>query len=69
MAALLAVIRVAMRHLWAALAALTHRAAKTFKSHGDDLEARCQTRNGDWHKTKLDDFQKCRGQIINEDGN
>ncbi len=45
------------------------QSCKDIKSHGDDLEARCQTRNGDWHKTKLDDFQKCRGQIINEDGN
>jgi len=42
---------------------------KDIRSHGDDLEARCQTRNGDWHKTSLDDYQKCRGQIINEDGN
>jgi hypothetical protein len=45
------------------------QSCKDIKSHGDDLEARCQTRNGDWHKTSLDDYQKCRGQIINEDGN
>ncbi|HEY7404638.1 MAG TPA: CVNH domain-containing protein [Candidatus Angelobacter sp.] len=37
--------------------------------HGDDLEARCQNSNGDWHKTKLDDFQKCHGDVANEDGN
>ena len=42
---------------------------KDIKSHGDDLEARCQTRNGDWRKTSLDDYKKCRGQIINDDGN
>jgi CVNH domain-containing protein len=42
---------------------------KDIKSHGDDLEARCQTRNGDWHKTSLDDYKKCSGQIINDDGN
>lgn len=42
---------------------------KDIKSHGDDLEARCKTVNGDWHNTKLDDYRKCRGQIINKDGN
>ncbi|MGZ4872230.1 MAG: CVNH domain-containing protein [Candidatus Angelobacter sp.] len=45
------------------------QSCKDIKSHGDDLEARCQTRSGDWHKTSLDDYQKCRGQIINDDGN
>jgi hypothetical protein len=35
---------------------------------GDDLHARCQTRNGDWADTKLDDFKKCHGDIINDDG-
>jgi hypothetical protein len=45
------------------------RTCKDIKSHGDDLEARCKTRNGDWNKTSLDDFKKCRGQIINDDGN
>jgi len=39
------------------------------RAHGDDLEARCQTANGDWHKTKLDDYQKCRGDVANENGN
>jgi hypothetical protein len=42
---------------------------KDIKSHGDDLEARCKTVNGDWHNTKLDDYRKCHGQIVNEDGN
>ena len=45
------------------------RTCKDIKSHGDDLHARCQTRDGGWHETKLDDFKKCRGQIINDDGN
>ena len=36
--------------------------------HGDDLEARCQSKGGDWHDAKLDDFQKCRSDIINDDG-
>lgn len=42
---------------------------KDIKSHGDDLEARCKTVNGDWRNTKLDDYRKCHGQIINDDGN
>ncbi|HEY2115016.1 MAG TPA: CVNH domain-containing protein, partial [Candidatus Angelobacter sp.] len=42
---------------------------RDIKSHGDDLEARCKTRNGDWNKTGLDDYRKCHGQIINDDGN
>jgi hypothetical protein len=41
---------------------------KDIKSHDNYLEARCQTKNGDWHKTSLDDFQGCHGQIVNEDG-
>ena len=45
------------------------RTCKDIKSHGDDLEARCKTTNGDWHNTKLDDYRKCKGQIINDDGN
>jgi hypothetical protein len=42
---------------------------KDIKSHGDDLEARCKTVNGDWNNTKLDDYRKCKGQIVNDDGN
>jgi hypothetical protein len=42
---------------------------KDIKSHGDDLEARCKNVNGDWNNSKLDDYRKCKGQIINDDGN
>ena len=35
---------------------------------GDDLKARCQTASGDWHDAKLDDYQKCRGDVVNENG-
>jgi hypothetical protein len=45
------------------------QSCKDIKSHGDHLEARCQAHDGDWHKTSLDDFHGCHGQIINEDGN
>ena len=36
---------------------------------GDDLKARCQTRNGSVHDTSMDDYRKCRGDIINDNGN
>ena len=45
------------------------QSCKDIKSHGDDLKARCKTRNGDWRETSLDDYRKCHGQIVNEDGN
>jgi CVNH domain len=35
---------------------------------GDDLKARCQTADGNWHDAKLDDYQKCRGDVVNENG-
>lgn len=35
---------------------------------GDDLHARCQTRNGDWVDAKMDDYKSCHGDIVNDDG-
>lgn len=35
---------------------------------GDDLKARCQSRNGDVHDASLDDYKKCKSDIINDDG-
>ena len=35
---------------------------------GDDLKARCQSADGNWHNAKLDDYQKCRGDVVNENG-
>jgi hypothetical protein len=45
------------------------QSCQEIRVHGDDLEARCQTADGNWHKTKLDDYQKCRGDVANENGN
>jgi hypothetical protein len=39
------------------------------RRHGDTLEAVCQSRDGDWHRTTLNDYQDCRGQIVNDGGN
>jgi hypothetical protein len=41
---------------------------KDIKNHDGVLEARCQTRGGDWHRTSMNDFAGCHGQIINDDG-
>ena len=62
-------IRVVMARPSADLRGPYTQNCKDIKSHGDDLEARCKTVNGDWHNTKLDDYRKCKGQIVNEDGN
>ncbi|HYX52506.1 MAG TPA: CVNH domain-containing protein [Candidatus Limnocylindrales bacterium] len=35
---------------------------------GDDLRARCQTANGMWTWTQLDGFDRCGGDIANENG-
>jgi hypothetical protein len=39
------------------------------RRQGDTLEAVCQSRDGDWHRTTLNDYRDCRGQIVNDDGN
>lgn len=39
------------------------------RRRGDTLEAVCQSRDGDWHRTTLNDYQDCRGQIVNDGGN
>ncbi|MCU1255449.1 MAG: hypothetical protein JWM83_1748 [Candidatus Angelobacter sp.] len=39
------------------------------RRQGDTLEAVCQSRDGDWHRTTLNDYRDCRGQIVNDGGN
>ena len=36
---------------------------------GSTLYAECQDRSGGWHRTELPDYQRCRGEIQNIDGN
>lgn len=36
---------------------------------GDRLVAECQERDGDWRRTSLDDFNRCSGEIVNNNGN
>ncbi|HYX53360.1 MAG TPA: CVNH domain-containing protein, partial [Candidatus Limnocylindrales bacterium] len=42
---------------------------RSVRYKGDDLHATCEATDGSWHETKLDDYRKCRGTIINDNGN
>lgn len=41
---------------------------RNIRTEGDRLEAECQKRNGDWRRTSLDDFDRCRSAIANDNG-
>lgn len=45
------------------------RTCRNIHINGDKLEAECQEADGDWHGTSLDDFNRCRSEIVNKDGN
>ena len=38
------------------------------RTNGTTLEARCQTRDGNWNRTSLPDFNQCTGGIENDNG-
>lgn len=38
------------------------------RTNGNTLEARCQTRDGNWNRTSLPDFNQCASEIENDDG-
>ncbi|HEX2330515.1 MAG TPA: CVNH domain-containing protein [Candidatus Angelobacter sp.] len=46
-----------------------NQTCRSVRFKGDDLHAKCQATDGSWHDTKLDDYRKCRGNIINDNGN
>lgn len=35
---------------------------------GDRLNAKCKKRNGGWRNTSLNHFDRCRGEIVNDNG-
>ena len=37
-------------------------------TRGDDLTAVCETANGNWTATTLDGYDRCVGEIVNDDG-
>ncbi len=44
------------------------QSCRDVKVGGDDLHARCQTNDGSWRDAKLDDYRKCKGDIVNDNG-
>jgi len=42
---------------------------RDIRVRGDSLSARCQTINGGWNRTGLNDIGRCIGEIVNDDGN
>lgn len=42
---------------------------RDIRADGNRLDAECQRRDGSWRRTSLDDMSRCRGSIINNDGN
>jgi len=36
---------------------------------GNELRARCQTKDGGWRDSSLNNYQRCRRDIGNDDGN
>ena len=41
---------------------------RDIERHGNTLEATCQARDGSWHDTALRHANKCRGDIVNDNG-
>lgn len=42
---------------------------RNIQVRGDHLDAECQTRDGNWRRTSLNDLDRCSGEIANDDGN
>src|SRR5438105_8169915 len=45
------------------------QSCQDIRTNGDRLTARCQTRDGSWRNTSMDDYQRCTTDIGNDDGN
>lgn len=41
---------------------------REIRTRGDDLTAVCQSMNGQWMPTTLDGYNRCVGEIVNDDG-
>jgi hypothetical protein len=41
---------------------------RDIRTRGDDLTAMCQTMNGQWTASTLDHYDRCSGEIVNDDG-
>ena len=45
------------------------QSCQDIRANGDRLTARCQTKDGSWRNTSMDDYQRCTTDIGNDDGN
>src|SRR2546423_10493260 len=45
------------------------QSCQDIRANGDRLTARCQTRDGSWRNSSMDDYQRCTTDIGNDDGN
>src|SRR5947209_19707949 len=45
------------------------QSCQDIRTNGDRLTARCQTKDGSWRNTSMDDYQRCTTDIGNDDGN
>jgi hypothetical protein len=41
---------------------------RNIRTNGNRLDADCQSRDGNWRHTTLDEFDRCRGEIANDNG-
>jgi hypothetical protein len=44
------------------------QSCRDIEVHGDTLRARCETEEGQWRETTLNDIDRCVGEIVNDDG-
>jgi len=44
------------------------QSCRDIRVEGDYLQARCQSGDGDWRDARLEDFRRCYGGIVNDDG-
>lgn len=44
------------------------QSCREVRTRGDDLTAVCQTMNGQWVESTLDHYDRCSGEIVNDDG-
>jgi CVNH domain len=41
---------------------------RNIRANGNRLDASCEKRNGNWRNTTLDNYDRCRSMIVNDDG-
>jgi len=44
------------------------RTCRDIRNNGNRIDATCQTRDGDWRRTTLENINQCSSSIVNDDG-